>query len=194
MRIALDEIADPLVRESVLSFVADGCPSRCGIIDVHSPQQTYGQCHKVSEALAACLRAAGVNAWLPLGSSEVGWYGPQPELLGYHDRLNVGCSNHYWTVAATPLGVWAIDLTAAQYGYAGPLAYAGDGTELWAAQDEVATLRRLSPDQVRANRLAAGLAEHLLDADALDVHVDAQGRVSVCDQLPYIAVNWKQAA
>jgi hypothetical protein len=185
----IENLPDNL-RPLVERFIAAGCMTSAGSTDISHPSQVWGECWRLADALRECLLDAGLDAWLPLGSGAPGYSGPQPEALGYTDRLNEGCENHYWTCVRLDGRVWAIDLSAAQYGYPGPVAAVGDGSELWAQEGEVDPQPRLTLAQISANREAAGFDPELLDPRQCDVWIDPQGLRHACKGLTSQRERW----
>lgn len=175
----MDEI-DPTLAEHIAQIM-DECD-----FDLH-PAGSFGQCNDWACMLVRRLRTrkrdewadrmdAGLDDQTHLVSAETvhcqDWSQPRAENLGMTDRLNMGCVTHYWAVVHTQTHVWAIDLSAAQYGYSGPMVRwceAGQEPD-WAAPR--ARGEQVSLETLAANRRQAGVPEQLRDAAECDVWRD----------------------
>jgi hypothetical protein len=188
---AVSEIDDPVVHDLVASFIDTGRISDWPVRDLLHPAGAAGQCVRAADALAWAASRAGLTAWRPAayGSrAPIDRYGywdaggeceVTPETFGYTDRLNRGHVSHYWTCIQRAGRIWGVDLTAAQYGYAGPLA------RVCSASDEDAWAQRriwrpqLRPsitfEQVVANRIEAGINEYALNECMVKVWLRADG-------------------
>lgn len=149
------------------------------------PSRTFARCYDISKVLAEHLIGEGLSAHVVSTTDGEEFFqpNPRPEQLGYIDRLNIGCDSHYWTLIDQPDRTWAVDLTASQYGYPGPLA-ASIELGKWAEWIRPGIdYPALTAEAVRANRIRAGIASEYLDPLKCDVWIDPDGEHWVLHQV-----------
>jgi hypothetical protein len=193
----LDQIDDAAVRALVTDFMdRGGYGARMNpwpASELALPWYARGQCVSASDALVAFAVQAGFRAWRPVGyrlRSPIDRYGYwdcereceiTPEAFGYTDRLNRGYPSHYWACIEHDGHIWGIDLTAAQYGYSGPLAKSCPSVrpELW-AQDRIwqpQLPKPLTVEDIIANRRAAGIDPYALNPVMVQLWDHPDGRM-----------------
>lgn len=154
---------------------------------INHPGRAFGQCYDLASDLSFDLARAGIDAKVVSSHS----WDPQPEALGMTDRLNAGCDNHYWTYAKSAGLQWAVDMSATQYGYAGPVAALApiDERPTWASP--VDAVKALDGADLLQNRIDAGIPDEYLDPEAFDVWLDPSGELHILDDPQSAFRRWR---
>lgn len=195
---SIDEIDDERVRSLVNEFLDLGDLGKPFTErELRTPWGSRGACSIASGAFAIYVRNRGLEAWRPSAHTarprtRDGYHYERPQLtpetFGLVDRLNRGFPTHYWTCIEVEGLIWGIDLTAAQYGYAGPLARMCSAFEpqVWAQRliwrPQVA--EAISEQQLIANRVAAGASDIGLNTRLCQMWRHPDGRMRYATWFP----------